>query len=111
MGKNVSAGQRVESTAFAVAGDTRKGRGPEGGRPLEQSNVAASSDPVDTQTGVMRLVGVWRTEDQSSGHRHGAGCQRDPSLAASPPGAHMTSVLAGGPSEATTWFTMSGGLT
>ena len=51
------------------------------------------------------------SSDQPSGHRHGIGCQRDPRLAASPPGAHMTSVLAGGPSEATTWFTMSGGLT
>ena len=37
--------------------------------------------------------------------------QREPILAASPPGAQMTSALVGGPSGLTMWFTTSGGLT
>ena len=44
-------------------------------------------------------------------HRHWARCQREPILAASPPGAQMTSALVGGPSGLTMWFTTSGGLT
>ena len=43
------------------------------------------------------------------GFGYGTRCQRDPSRAASPPGAQMTSVFAGGPFGSTMWFTISGG--